>query len=335
MRILYFLKIEKFVQFVSQFSLLSIILSFGSSFIVATSLTLVAADYLSPAEILIKNMRKKSDKPAHVALKGGRQKGLTPAQVQTILSRNIFNSEGTLGDAEDSTQDKPEEVEVPKGKVIKSNLPLKLLGVIFAGNPKAGLAMIKNQKSRVKSYLVGDTIMSGVTLTEVYESRVVVDHKGRSEYILLERKELVRSKRGKKTKKIAKGSGLKPLAEGPVAENFKEPGFERRGHDISLTTQYRENLLGPEMSKVLQDAKAEPNMVGGELQGFRLPRIREDSIYQKVGIQSGDIIHEINGIPLRDAAGAIRLLQSLRNETDIEVRVQRGTDYFPMNISVQ
>ena len=91
------------------------------------------------------------------------------------------------------------------------------------------------------------------------------------------------------------------------------------------------------MTKVLQDAKARPNMVNGVLKGFELTRIREDSIYEKAGFQNGDIVEEINGIPLKDAASSIRLLQQLKakNVNDIEVRLNRGGSIMDMVISIQ
>ena len=86
---------------------------------------------------------------------------------------------------------------------------------------------------------------------------------------------------------------------------------------------------------MLQDAKASPNLVDGELKGFRLDRIRNDSIYQKAGLQNGDVVEEINGIPLSDTAQAIKLLQSLRNESDIEIRFSRGGAKQNLNMKVK
>ena len=69
------------------------------------------------------------------------------------------------------------------------------------------------------------------------------------------------------------------------------------------------NLLQGRWDKGSSDAKARPNMVNGVLKGFELTRIREDSIYEKAGFQNGDIVEEINGIPLKDAVSSIRLLK--------------------------
>lgn len=331
MKLARLLKIRQVGSFVQGIHLHVVMALVSISFIGATSLTLFSGLVLVPDNLKPKSS-KRSGQKATVSIA---EQPLSKNGIEIIKKRNIFNSEGTLGD------DEPVEVdETPRtnlGAVSKSKLPLKLLGVIFAGTPDAGLAMIRNtKKQRVASYLAGDTVMPKVVLKEIYETRVVVENNSRAEYIEIERKELVRSKRDKKkTPAKSSGSKLSPIATGPVADSFKEDGFERKGHTITITEQYKENLLGAQMSRVLQDAKAEPNMVNNELLGFRLTRIRENSIYQKVGFQSGDIVREINGIPLTDASGAIRLLQSLRKENEVEVRVQRGSDFFNMDVSIQ
>jgi type II secretory pathway component PulC len=76
-------------------------------------------------------------------------------------------------------------------------------------------------------------------------------------------------------------------------------------------------------------------MVDGELRGFIITRIRKDSIYEKAGIQNDDIVEEVNGVPLTDTSQAIRLLQSLRNESEIEIRVKRGGSPMSFTIGVR
>jgi type II secretion system protein C len=176
-------------------------------------------------------------------------------------------------------------------------------------------------------------------LLEIYPDRIIIENEGRREYKKIDVKEPERGRRDRKkpggTRTPSDVNGIAPIASGPPPENFKEPGFERAGHNIVVSDEYKRNLLGPQMTKVLQDAKAEPNIVGGQLKGFKLNRIREDSVYLKAGFQNGDIVHEINGVPLTDAAGAIRLLNSLRNEKEVEIRVERGGSQFNMNLNFQ
>ena len=263
---------------------------------------------------------------------------LTESQTRKIVDRNIFNSEGNAAEGAEAGQ--AAEAEKNKtNRAVESKLPITLRGVIFGGDPFNGLALIENSEKRtINSFISGDIIISKVKLLEIYPEHIILENDGRREYKRLEVKPAEKTRRGKKKAPAGDGdgaTGVAPIATGPAPENFKEPGFERAGHNIAVSEDFKRNLLGPQMTKVLQDAKAEPNMVGGQLKGFRMTRIREESIYQKAGLQNGDIVHEINGVPLNDASGAIRLLNQLRNEKEIEVRVERGGSYFNMTLSIQ
>ncbi len=256
--------------------------------------------------------------------------------VQKILHRNIFNSEGP---AEDPLAGGQKTEKTPQDdKPVKSDLPLKLLGTIYAGNSLLGIALVENtEKNLINSFMVGDMLVEGVVILEVGRDRVILSRNGRKEFIELAKTELIRSRRDKKKSKkvITSSDEPTPLATEPPPDAFKEDGFERKGDQVEMSGSYRERLLSSDMAKVLQDAKATPNMVGGELKGFILDRIRKDSIYEKSGFQNGDIIEEINGISLNDTAQSIKLLNSLRGESEIEIRYKRGGKWAVKALNVR
>lgn len=253
--------------------------------------------------------------------------------VDLILKRNIFNSEGA---ATDETKKDDDANKGPQTQeAVKSDLPVKLIGTIYGGDPYSGIALVENStKKTTNSFMVGDTLTKESIVKEIHKERIIIDRSGRLEYIEVDRQELSRSKRKKKAKEPAvANNAIGQLATEPPPNAFKEDGFERKEREMVMTSAYKQKLLTSDFTKVLQDAKASPNMVDGELKGFLLTRIRKDSIYEKAGLQNDDIVSEINGIPLTDTAQAIRLLQSLRNEAEIEIRIVRGG--APMNFTMQ
>ena len=257
---------------------------------------------------------------------------LTEADIKKILDRNIFNSAN--------------EVATGNGKSIeqipRTTLPIRVLGLIYSGSPEGGLAMIEassGTKKGVSSFLVGDVVdpTSSAILKEVQRDRVLVFAQGRLEYAPLEENAIRRSSRKK-----SKGTGAPKAAESlggsdafstsAPPDTFKEDGFERTGGEIHMSADYKARLLGADFANVLQDAKANPNITAEGVRGFRLDRIRQNSIYEKSGLVNGDIVDEINGVPLTDAAQAIKLLQGLRNEGDIELRINRGGQKLNFNL---
>ena len=244
---------------------------------------------------------------------------LNQSQVDAIVKRNLFNSDGTAEDANSQ-----QNLKQHSNEITKSDLPVKLVGTIYGGDPYSGIALVENsQKRTINSFMVNDTLLKDVTVKEIHQERIIVDHSGHLEYIEVVQQGLSRSRRKKKTA-VSSGDQVAPIATEPPPSSYKEDGFERKEREINMTQAYRSKLLTTDFTKVLQDAKATPNMVNGELQGFKLDRIRKDSIWEKSGFQNDDIITEVNGVPLTDTAQAIRLLQSLRNETEIDVRGTRG-----------
>ena len=253
---------------------------------------------------------------------------LSKAGVDSIVRRNLFNLEGTTGDTQAPSDSGTRTPTDAAANIAKTDLPLKLWGTIYAGDVSLGIAMVENtQRKTTNSFMVGDSLMGDAVLQEVHQEKIIIKRGGRLEYLDIAKTELHRSLRRKKAGKIPSSSSsdtIAPIATEPPPPNFKEEGFERKEREISMSQAYRAKLLTTEFTKVLQDAKATPNMVDGELKGFVLTRIRKDSIYEKAGLQNEDIVEEINGVPLTDVSQSIKLLNSLRNESEIEVRVIRG-----------
>lgn len=306
----------------------------GASFLIASVLNTMVAHLF-----LTKEAKGGAGKPGvTTAALGPAFSVPTPAAslsqngVDLILKRNIFNSEGAATDDTKKTDDDkgPKTLEA-----VKSDLPVKLIGTIYGGDPLSGIALVENStKKTINSFMVGDTLTKESIVKEVLKERIIIDREGRLEYIEVDKQELSRSKRKKKSKDTSSSNNttIAPIATEPPPSSYKEDGFERKEREMVMTSAYKQKLLTGDFTKVLQDAKASPNMVDGELKGFLLTRIRKDSIYEKAGLQNEDIVSEINGIPLTDTAQAIRLLQSLRNEAEIEIRILRGG--APMNFTM-
>lgn len=299
-----------------------------ASFFLASLTASILGVFLIPEQVVVKPKGMREGSP----LNGGfidQRVTLSPQDLKQLYMRNIFNSEAPAIEEEGTVDNSNAQ------DLVKSDLPLKLLGTIFASDPGLGIAIVENtSKKSVNSFMVGDVILEGAIVREILRERVIFDRNGRREYIEVEKKELSRSRRQAGQAKTP-SLGLSPLASKAPPNSFKEEGFERSGSSIVMSETYKQRLLTADFAKVLQDAKASPNYVEGELRGFKLNRIRSDSIYEKAGLQNNDVVEEVNGVPLRDTAQAIRLLNSLRSANEIEVRVNRGGSSLSLNLEIR
>jgi len=67
--------------------------------------------------------------------------------------------------------------------------------------------------------------------------------------------------------------------------------------------------------------------------GFQVRQIQAGSIYQKLGLHSGDVIKSINGQPVRTAEDAIRLYQQLPTLNSVQMEIVRNGS--PQNLYYQ
>ena len=104
---------------------------------------------------------------------------------------------------------------------------------------------------------------------------------------------------------------------------------------ITMSEDYRNDLINNKLSSILMQAVAEPVIRDGEIVGFMLDELDKDSIYQKAGIRNEDVITEINGSALNDVTSTIKQLHKLKGATEINFTIMRNGSLIPMNINVQ
>lgn len=82
-----------------------------------------------------------------------------------------------------------------------------------------------------------------------------------------------------------------------------------------------------DLPRLLTQARAVPNMVNGALTGFRIDYIAPSSFYEKIGIQSGDVLQRVNGVDIRDPTTMLNLLQQLKNERVVKLDMVRNNQF--------
>lgn len=241
----------------------------------------------------------------------------------SIISRNIFNAEGTIPDpltAEGKEAKKPREDMPP----VPSQLPLGLVGTIVHSNPERSIANIEVRgKNLVLPFTINHEIEKIATLTKIERNKVFLRNLNNNQIEFLEMKS---------TSKIS-FSGSKPAA----AEALKASGevkqvapnkFELKRSDVLKYTS--------DMASVLQQAAMAPKRgANGDIEGFKFLSIQPGSIYTQLGFQNGDVIKGVNGEAVDSPAKAMELYNTLKNSNNIKIKVEReGRDTdFDYNVN--
>jgi S1-C subfamily serine protease len=74
----------------------------------------------------------------------------------------------------------------------------------------------------------------------------------------------------------------------------------------------------------LQRVSVEPEIVGGKFQGFRIVELRPADFWQGVDLKPGDVVTQVNGLPIERDIDAYEAFQSLRAASAIRVSLLRG-----------
>jgi general secretion pathway protein C len=103
------------------------------------------------------------------------------------------------------------------------------------------------------------------------------------------------------------GPGVKKLSDGKFAVDQQE---------VLASTE--------NMSQILTQARALPYVEQGKTVGFKISEIVPGSIYEKIGLQNGDVIQKVNSQDVDDPGKFFQLYQGLKNERSISIDLLRG-----------
>lgn len=239
-----------------------------------------------------------------------RKPALTDYQV--VLQRNIFDSTapgvGILTEAE--TMGQTATAAAPRAN-------LTLLGTVVAGT--RSLAVIHTGQE-IKSFRLGDEIPGGGSIDSIERNLIKIKYPAGS----LETLHLYKGERSGESAPTAAATAR----SAPGQMDIKAIGENRWVIPRETAEKARGNL-----NELLKQARMEPNIVAGRTEGFVVRMIRPKSLLDVLGIQRGDILMQINGMPLDGPEKALQIFQQLREARHISIGLTRnGT---PLNFEYQ
>ncbi|MGH8336787.1 MAG: type II secretion system protein GspC, partial [Gammaproteobacteria bacterium] len=135
------------------------------------------------------------------------------------------------------------------------------------------------------------------------------------------------------------GAPAAPPAAGAAAAAVSTPGQNPHIRQVS-ENQYQIDKSEVDsaldnMNQLFTQIRAVPHFEGGKSVGFRLFAIRQNSLFDQIGLKNGDVIQSVNGADLSDPAKALALFQQLRNEQSITMNVLRNKANVTVGYQIQ
>ncbi len=203
-----------------------------------------------------------------------------------------------------------------KSTVAPTKLNLKLHGIVSYKNSENGYALISSSDGAQKVYGKGDELQKGVTVSDIFSDKVVLDNRGKTEDLLLPRNKNAPSN-SKYTQKKSTTIAKPPTSLG----NAK--AISKKTNTLDLGAFRRDVQANPQ--KILDIATPSAAIKNGKFLGFRLRAGRKRDLFHQLGFRSNDIITEVNGIILDDASKGPMVLGELAQASNLSITVQRGS----------
>jgi general secretion pathway protein C len=267
-------------------------LSLGA-FLLAHTVNAFVADALRPASIQISRLDSIVTSESH----GESPRALADAIVTSGLFPLPPGANGSLAPAQLT------EAPTPPLEVAKK---VALIGTVFG--PQGGIMAILEDLPTKKQilYRMGEQIPAVGALSAIEKNRVLFREGKQEEWLDLALTQLPH-----------------PLLSGVPATATAAPV----PHPLATNLPFRREIDAAlaDMTRLLTHAHAAPNLTNGKLDGFRLASVMPLGFFDKIGLQTNDLLQRINGVEIRDPGILLSLFQQLRNERTVHVDIVRNT----------
>ncbi len=112
-------------------------------------------------------------------------------------------------------------------------------------------------------------------------------------------------------------------------------GVKRLSKDSFMVDQREVAASTDNLGQILTQARALPYMENGKTAGFRLSEIVPGSIYEKIGLQNGDVVQRVNSQDINDPGKFFQMYQGLKDERHITLDLIRNGQHQTLNYDIR
>ncbi len=224
----------------------------------------------------------------------------------------------------------------PKIKKLKKpgalqKLDVTLIGALVSSNPQHSYVSIR-EKGETRVLKTGEEIKDGIVVKTI-QPRAFVASDGSAEkvFYLIPADQLRAKDREVGLPQEKKKQERAPFTAGKEAAAISHQVDEETRLKLA---QYRQELAENPLSLV-DKVKASPVQRDGELYGYRLRHGKDRKLLTSVGLRAGDILLDVNGIPITDPGQLSEVMESLASGNMIDLKIERGGKLRDLNVVVE
>ena len=185
-------------------------------------------------------------------------------------------------------------------------------------------AMMKDSANNKDDFITIGESFDVYRLTEVLYDRATFQDEENNDYTKY--LYLADSNASNTNVKAANAPSLPPPPPPPQPSNIVA---STPGNEGVIGREVIENLLMNPFDE-MKRFRIRPKFNGNEPVGIEVQWIQNDSVLTKLGVQKGDVMKSVNGIPMKNMGDITNAINSLMNGTRFDVEVLRGD--APINL---
>ena len=192
---------------------------------------------------------------------------------------------------------------------------IKLLGVVVGDRVGVSAIIEELSSKRQLFFRLHDQIPDIGEISEIRQNGIVIRQGDQQELL-----ELSTGQGDKPPTPQVASTGPASVSSGQIKKVLDRREVEQAMNDLP---------------KLLSQARAVPVLTNGAMNGFRLDYIAPTSFYEKIGLQYGDVLKQVNGVEIKDPGTMLSLFQQLRNEKSVKLDVLRNNQRMTMLFEIR
>jgi len=185
---------------------------------------------------------------------------------------------------------------------------LSTVGIVMSARMEARAAVLQSG-GRTRVVGIGDTVFGG-RVAAIESDHVAVDFDS-----------------GRVRLRLVAGSGAPAAATAGLPASAEAPAPAR-----AMERREIERRLAEESGRILAETTLVPAMDAGRVAGFTITRMPDSTLLTDAGLRAGDVLTEVNGVPIDSLATLIGLWPRMQTETAVRAVVLRNGQ--PVSLSV-